>query len=288
MLFRSLKIKNVAPNGTADAVLYIEQFKITDGSGSIMASLKDIPQEALVSHVEIDAKGNFNFKNIVYMLVSEGNNILVSSEVKDGQVSGTAQAGDTKLNVYAEFDPKTGSLKAGYSLQTVKQPQAKKVEVSNDAQKIDLIPMAFLDMLKLPEETVEENSEVKMSVLEYSFTTKVDKITGNTASIHLDIKTDRSHGNTTTDLAKSGMESNDDGTEMMSGMDLGGTDMGGMNTGSSAESTIPQMDINGIILFDFDVVKGIFSKLSGNLTSTTKIMGVEIKVVSDLKMNLIN
>ena len=123
----SLKVSNVLDNGKAEGMLFIESFKVTNKSGATVASLKDIPNEALKSIVEVDTKGKFTFKKIVYLIVEDGRNMLVSAEAKAGQnsASGSAQVGDQKLSVHAEFDPKSGTIKAGYSMETVKKPALK-------------------------------------------------------------------------------------------------------------------------------------------------------------------
>lgn len=271
----SLKVSDVLADGKAQGVLFIESFQVTNKSGALVASLKDIPNEALKSIVEVDTSGKFTFKKIVYLIVEDGRNMLVSAEAKAGQnsASGSAQIGDQKLSVHAEFDPKSGTIKAGYSMETVKKPSLKTVKVTKDAQKIDVLPLTFLDMLVLPEETITPGDSYQVKMMEYVFTTKVQEITSDLASLALNIKTDRSQGSST------------DHMDSMMG-DMGGTDMvGGMSMDMSGGA--PKTDINGDIFYTFDIDKGIFNNLSGTITNKVKGMGLNMTGVTTLKLILL-
>ena len=123
----ALKVDRVRGDGTAEGALVIERFKVVDDKGRVVGALSDLPKGALKNLVEIDRKGNFKFKEIIYMVVTEkGENLLVSAKVGPNGASGSAQAGGEKMTLHASFDPKTGQLSAGYSIEKVKQPAAKK------------------------------------------------------------------------------------------------------------------------------------------------------------------
>jgi len=288
----ALQVNNVKSNGVAEGILYVETFKVTDKSGNTVGSLADIPNEALKSLVEVDAKGKFTFKTIVYMLANGNENVLVSAQVKEGQVSGQAQVGDQKLSVHAKFDPKSGTVKAGYSMETVKKPEPKVVKVKKDAKRIDILPLQFLDLLVLPEGQIMPNEEYRIKMMEYVFTTKASSIT-DVAVIDLNIATDRSKGSSS-DMSKVNTEMSGGGMDMEMNMDMGdmdmgdmgdmgGMDMGGMNMAGGA----PKMDLAGDISYNFDVKKGLFNKLEGTITNTTKGMGLDLKAVSKLKLVLV-
>jgi hypothetical protein len=55
-----------------------------------------------------------------------------------------------QVTLYAEFNPKTGTLKGGYTAQTIAQPKTKPVTVKQDDETIDLLPTQFLDLMSLP------------------------------------------------------------------------------------------------------------------------------------------
>ena len=148
----AIHIENVQANGTAEGVIAVEAFKVTNKAGQVMGSLSGLPKNALRNLVEIDRKGNFKFQEIVYMVIDEqGDNMLVSAKVGPNGGSASAQMGDEKVTVHASFDPKTGKLSGGYSVEKVKKPAAtkKKVKVKQDAPKVDLLPTKFLELLKL-------------------------------------------------------------------------------------------------------------------------------------------
>lgn len=271
----SLKVLNVLSDGKAEGILYIESFKVTNKNGETVANLDDIPAEALKSLVEVDAKGKFTFKRIVYLLVEGGKNILVSASAKAdlNSASASAQVGDQKLSIHAEFDPKSGTIKAGYSMETVKNPLSKTVKIKEDAQKIDILPLEFLDMMVLPEETITPGSSFQIKMMELIFTTKVNNIVDNMANLDLNIKTDRSQGSSTNSM--NNMMGNTGSMDMGGGMSM---DMSG---------GAPKIDINGDISCKFDVGKGIFNSLSGKIISSTKGMGLNMKAITTLKMSLL-
>ena len=271
----SLKVANVLANGNAEGMLYIESFSVTDKSGATVASLQDIPAEALKSLVEVDTKGKFTFKKIVYLIVEDGRNMLVSADAKADQnsASASAQVGDQKLSIHAEFDPKSGTLKAGYSMETVKQPEPKTIKVKEDAQRIDVLPLAFLDLLVLPEESVVPESTFSVKMMEYVFTTNTNDVEGGIVDLDLNIKTDRSQGSSTDQM-----------DDMM--CDMGSMDMGG-ELSMDMSGGAPKTDLNGDISYKFDISKGIFNTLSGKITNRTKGMGLDLKAVTTLQMRLL-
>lgn len=121
----AIHIDNVQANGTAEGVIAVEAFKVTNKAGKVMGSLSGLPKSALRNLIEIDRKGNFKFKEIIYMVVDEkGDNMLVSAKVGPKGGSASAQMGDEKVTVHASFDPKTGKLSGGYSVEKIKKPAA--------------------------------------------------------------------------------------------------------------------------------------------------------------------
>ena len=188
----AIHIESVQANGTAEGVIAIEAFKVVNKSGRVMGSLSGLPKTALRNLVEIDRKGNFKFKEIVYMVIDEkGDNMLVSAKVGPNGASGSAQMGDEKVTVHASFDPKTGKLSGGFSVEKVKKPAAKKkkVKVKQDAPKVDLLPTKFLELLKLPEGPVSPGASFKMKMGATTIATSTPKVNATSATLKTSIET---------------------------------------------------------------------------------------------------
>ncbi|MBT6492484.1 MAG: hypothetical protein HOK97_22125, partial [Deltaproteobacteria bacterium] len=187
----AIHIDSVQPNGTAEGVIAIEAFKVVNKSGRVMGSLSGLPKTALRNLVEIDRKGNFKFKEIVYMVIDEkGDNMLVSAKVGPNGGSGSAQVGDEKVTVHASFDPKTGKLSGGYSIEKVKKTTSKKkVKVKQDAPKVDLLPTKFLELLKLPDGSVSPGASFKMKMGATTIETSTPTVNAKRATLKTSIET---------------------------------------------------------------------------------------------------
>ena len=269
----AIHIDNVQANGTAEGVIAVEAFKVTNKAGQVMGSLSGLPKNALRNLVEIDRKGNFKFKEIVYMVVDEkGDNMLVSAKVGPNGGSASAQMGDEKVTVHASFDPKTGKLSGGYSVEKVKKPAAnkKKVKVKKDAPKVDLLPTKFLELLKLPDGPVSPGASFNMTVGSTKIATSTPTVTAKSATLKTQIETGTGA----------------DGVGGMSGMGggMGGmSDMGGGMGGMGAGA--PEMKLNGAFESVFEVAKGMLKTLQGTISSDMKMGGMlNMKTTTNLTL----
>ena len=274
----SILIERVNSNGTAEGVIVVESFRVVNKAGRVIGSISDLPKDALRNLVEIDRKGNFTFKEIIYMIVNEkGDNMLVSAKVGTNGVSGSAQSGDEKMTLHASFDPKTGQMSAGYSIEKIQQPSStkKKVAVKQDATKVDILPGKFLELLKLPEGDIMPGESFSMSVANMTIKTKTSSISNDVASLETSITTgdgknsgDRIGGN----MGDMG------GFGGMGGMD--GMSMGDISGGMST----PQMFMNGSFESKFQVEKGMLHQIEGFLSTETKMNGISLKTTNKLTM----
>lgn len=187
-----LYISSVAANGTASGMLYLVNFKIKDSKGNIMASLNDLPQKSLQSEVTVDRKGNFTFPKKMYLITTGTTNVLAYGSADANSVSVGGQAGNMKVDAYAEFDPKTGSLKAGYKVQEIESTTTIEVKVTEETDMIDVLPYDFLQLLALPEGDVNLNDEVKVNAGMYQMIVHVNDMSGGIASLHHTMSTDKS------------------------------------------------------------------------------------------------
>lgn len=284
----ALQVDRVRGDGTAEGALVIERFKVVDDKGRVVGALSDLPKGALRNLVEIDRKGNFKFKEIIYMIVTEkGENLLVSAKVGPNGASGSAQAGGEKMTLHASFNPKTGQLSAGYSIEKVKQPAAKKkkVAVKQDAQKVDILPTKFLEMLKLPEGNVASGHQFSMDVANMKITTTTPSVSAQSATLKTMIRSGKGGIAAGNSMGKMKMDMGGGGMGMdLSDMGMG--DMGGMGDlgGMGAMGGAPEMSMNGDFEAVFLVAKGMLSSMKGSMTSEVKMSGVSMKTRTDMTL----
>ncbi|MBM66535.1 MAG: hypothetical protein CMH55_09905 [Myxococcales bacterium] len=277
-----LQVQRVRADGTAEAVLHIESFKVTDPKGRRLAGIDKLPPKALKQSVDVDPKGRFTFKEVVYILMDEksGTSQLVSAKVGPNGASASAQMDGEKVSVYAEFDPKTGTMKGGYKIEKMAEPPAKKkkVAVRRDAKKVDLLPTGFLEILRLPNGTVSVGSKTKAKIANYTMGLEVHGAPGGKLRIASTVGTE---GDQPDLSGKASVESDEGGGfgmdmgGMMGGMggmdDMGGDEGDGMPTmGGKA----PMMKVNGQFDLIFDPKMGRLVSLKGTMDTETSMGGM--------------
>ncbi len=287
----SLAIDRVLPDGSAEATLNIESFDLRDQSGRKLSGLKGLPPRALKNPVKIDEKGNFTFQEIVYLIVEEsGASSLVSGRVSPTGVSATGQAGDEQVSCYAEFDPRTGALKAGYSVKTVGKKKQKKIAVKQNAQKVDLVPRQFLELLRLPEGDLSAGQAFDTTLASYKISTEVEEITDKEARLKVSVSTSVAGsgqgGGAPGAGAMPGMPGGMPGMPKVPGMpampsmgdegDEGGAedDDGAASPALPAGAAMPSLSIDGTFRLTFDLTENMFSRLEGTLKTKAGMGGM--------------
>ena len=184
----ALAIDKVKPNGVAQGIVYVESFDVLNGAGQRIAGLENMPRAALSSPVDIDAKGNFRFKQIVYVVKeADGTTLLVSGRNTGFGTEASASNGEEKVTVWAEFDPKTGALKGGAKTEKLQKPK-RTVAVRQDAQHIDVLPAKFLELLKLPDGDAQTGQHFTFDLMGTSTTVTVQEATAQRARIQVGSK----------------------------------------------------------------------------------------------------
>jgi hypothetical protein len=286
----SLKINRVDAAGKADAVLFVEAFEVKDSKGNLLASLKDIPANAVKTDVTVDAKGHFEWVKKVTMLLTDEGPVLVSGSATENSVSASGQAGNTKVEVYAEFDPKTGSLKAGYSVSEVAQTKTKTVKVTQDTPEIDILPYAFLELMALPEGRVSQGDELNAQVGQLKTAIKATSVSNGLAVLNISMATDKSASATKSSM--SGKSGDDMGMDMDFDMDM---DMDGFDDGfgggmapeekAMMQGSMQSMpDMTADITSRFNYERGMFVNLSGTVNTAMNTMGMKVESKSVLEM----
>jgi hypothetical protein len=268
-----LAISSVDVEGTATGTLYLVNFNVKDSKGLTVASLLNLPKNAVKSEVKVDKKGNFTFLKKLQLITTPTSNALVYANVSENGVSAGAEVDGEKVEVYAEFDPKTGKMKAGYSATTISKP--KKVDVKEDEQsdEIDIIPYDLLQFLILPDGDVKMNDKIEVRAGMYTVNEVVKTLTATQAVIGQKISTDK-NADMFEGSAKG--ESEEGSFDMgtfggTNGMDLDTEDQAALATTNSMAPTI-----NGELVSTFDVANGQFINSKGVITSTIDTMGVKM------------
>jgi hypothetical protein len=186
-----LAISSVDAEGTATGTIYLVNFNVKDSKGISVASLLNLPKNAVKSEVKVDRKGNFTFLKKLQLITTPTSNALVYANVSENRASAGAEIDGEKVEVYAEFDPKTGKMKAGYSATTISKP--KKVEVKEDEQsdEIDIIPYDLLQFLILPDGDIKLNDKIEVRAGMYTVNNHVKTLTTTQAVIGQKISTDK-------------------------------------------------------------------------------------------------
>lgn len=289
----SLKINSVDAAGKAHAVLFVEAFEVQDSKGNLLASLNDIPANAVKTDVTVDAKGHFEWVKKVTMLMTDEGSLLVSGSATENGVQASGQAGGTKVDVYAEFDPNTGTLKAGYNVSEVAQTKTKTVKITEDTPEIDILPYAFLELMALPEGRVTQGDELNAQVGQMKTAIKATSVSNGIAVLNISMATDKSASATKSSM--SGKSGDDDmgmdmDFDMDMDMDMDGFDDdfgGGMAPEEKAMmqgsiQSMPAMTANISSRFNYE--RGMFVNLSGTVNTSMDTMGMKMDTKSVLEM----
>jgi len=271
-----LKIVSVFSDGSAEAIFYIKDFEVKDDKGRKLASLADIPENAVKTRIMINKKGNFKFYEVVYLVIEDGTNMLVSAKITDDSATASGQVGDTKVEVYAEFDKESGEIKAGYSIKNIEKTK-KVVEIKKESPKIDLLPVQFLELLKLPDGSFSEGDSFVTTIADYKITIKILSIINDILKMRnkietmdsLETATDKQFDNLGNDLY-----GNDDDNSGEFGDSFGAEKM--------------KLKINGDIELDFDLGKSIFKQLTGEIKTESDFSMMTMKTESKIKMKLVD
>lgn len=266
----TLAIDKVLPNGSAEGTFFLTQFSVTDSRGARLASLANIPKRALRAPFSVDDKGNFSFRQIPFLVKRENQSLLVSAQVKPGTMAASSEMDGEKVSLLAEFNPKTGALKAGYTVQTLgKTPN--RSEVKPEDETVDLIPTEFLDLLQLPDGPVSAGSTLKIKSYGMEMVEKVKSLEPTLAMIDFNFNS----GLDARKFEKDAKAMDPDGDH---GEDDHMQESGEMGTPDISQET------NGTMQLHFDPTAGMMKRLSGTINSKSNMMGMEVSTKSKLLM----
>jgi hypothetical protein len=273
----SLAIQSVDAQGTASGNIYLFNYTVKDSKGLTIATIANVPKNTVQSAITVDKKGNFTFMKKVYLLTTPTSNMLVYGSADDNGMSAGTETTDEKIDVYAEFDPKTGKLKAGYTVATMKTTKKVTPQANEESDELEVFPYDLLSLLALPDGKVAAGNTYSCKAGMYGVDIKVVSMAAGLAKINQTIATDKSadmfsgsaNGQTeegSFDMDMSGMEDQ---------MELTPEDEAamGMMKGMSPE-------MSGALTSSFNYTSGMFVSVGGKITTVIDMMGNKITVDS--------
>ncbi|MEQ8279843.1 MAG: hypothetical protein RMA76_03975 [Deltaproteobacteria bacterium] len=295
----TLRIDRVRPDGTAEGTLYIESFTVRDESGRVLGTIEGLPPSSLKSLVTVDRRGRFTFQEHVYLIVQEGQNVVVTNQVGPNGAVGTVNDGEEEVTVWATIDPNTGRLSGGASVKKVaKQKKTRRVKIRQDTPRVDLVPRMFMELLRLPDGAVGDGAvQVAMNHPNLSNDTRVTAQILDPSPKKTRVKTtfetkaamkapvDAPEDDEDDDMAMGGGMPDLGGVPGMGGIDLSG--MPGMGGGGAAPGATvdTKMRVDGWATIVMNRKAGTLQSLKGRITSKTS-MGGMASVDTDSELEL--
>jgi hypothetical protein len=277
-----MAISNVDAKGTASGTLYLLDYKVVDSKGRVLASLVNLPATAIKSDFKVDAKGNFTFLKRLTLVTTAQGNVLVYAKANDTSLHVGGEAGDVSVDAYAEFDTKTGAIKAGYSIKATQPVKQIKIKVDENTDLVDVLPYDYLELLVLPEGTVSQGDMSQSTVSIYTFAILAKNISNGIAQLNYKMESDKSKstfGSSNTIQSENSSMSMEmpNMNQMMS--DLSPDEQQGM---ALTNQMMPSIGMDFDSFFDCNL--GMFSLVKGVMNTSINAMGMKINVVSDLEM----
>lgn len=315
-----LLVQSVDENGTAKGHLYLMNYNVKNAKGILVASLNNLPKDAVESDVTVDKKGIFTFANKLCFITTPTSNVLIVENSQDNQNSTISGNNGAKIvTAYAEFDPKTGKLKPGYSPLKMKSTKKVNIKENQESDKLFAMPYDILQALTMPEGDVIAGDHYNVTSGVYNIDILVNSIENSLAVIDQTISTNKSNdlfqtkangksgdGDMEFDLnpnqpaPKNQNNGSSDNNDM--GMGMGIPDMSSMMGGNMGIPSQNQMNLskedkqaidmsksmmptmNGKIQTTFDNSKGLFKTVKGNINTEINTMGVKMTVNSVVEM----
>ena len=316
-----LLIQSVDENGTAKGRLYLMNYNVKNAKGILVASLNNLPKDAVESDVTVDKKGIFTFANKLCFITTPTSNVLAIENSQDNQNGAIAGNGATKIvNAFAEFDPRTGKLKPGYSPLKMKTTKKVNIKENQESDKLYAMPYDILQALSMPEGDVIAGDHYNVTSGVYNIDILVNSLENNQAVVDQTISTNKSNDlfqtkangksgdgsmefdmNTHQQPANNQSNGNGNNSDMGMGMpdmsSMMGGGMGNLGMPSQNQMNLSQEDkqaidmsksmmptMNGKIQTTFDNAKGLFKTVKGNINTEINTMGVKMTVNSVVEM----
>lgn len=275
-----LAIQSVDPSGLAKGKMYLINYMVKTSTGKVLAQLSNLPKNTAACNISVDRLGHFTFPAKVQLVTGSKTNVLVYEQLNEKRGSAEVQTENERVNVFAEFDAKTGTLRAGYTVQSLTETHAVEPVQEQESDRLNVYPYDFLEMMVVPEGVLKTGDNFKVKAGMYSIDAKVMALVSGIAELQQTIITTKDglmQGSAQTENQQGNISI--DGFGSVQNMNLSSEDR---NAIATAESAVPE--INGTLNSKFDVSRGMLNSISGTLNTQMNFMGVSIHVASTLEM----
>ncbi|WP_375766634.1 hypothetical protein NR798_33795 [Archangium gephyra] len=270
----SQKVLSVRPDGTAEVELTLEKMDLISGDKRT-TTLDKIPAAAKTVKAEVDRKGNAKFYKMVTIYVQEGRTVVGVHNLKAGPrgASASMTAGDTRVDVVAAVDPKSGTVSLRMDEKKAPPPALKAVKIKEEDPAVDVLPKQIFEMMVLPEGDMAPGGRYEVTTPMGAMATTLAEIENNVAQMHTTVaqKTEvPAEAGEESELGGADVESGDEnegGAQAMGGMNMGG--MGGMNMGGGKPGKgggaggAMGMKVDVDVTTGFDVAAGRLVRIEG-------------------------
>lgn len=254
----SQKVLSVRPDGTAEVELTLEKMELVSGDKRT-TTLDKIPAAAKKVKAEVDRKGNAKFYKMVTIYIQEGRTVVGVHNLKAGPrgASASMTAGDTRVDVVASVDPKSGTVSLRMDEKKAPPPALKAVKIKEEDPAVDVLPKQIFEMMVLPEGDLAPGGRYEVTTPMGAMATTLAEIENNVAQMRTTV------AQKTEVPAEAGEESELGGADVESGdEDEGGAQaMGGMDMGGAGGAMGMKVDVD--VSTGFDVAAGRLVRIEG-------------------------
>lgn len=278
----SQKVLAVRPDGTAEVELTLEKMDLIGGDKRV-TTLDKIPAAAKKVKAEVDRKGNAKFYKMVTVYIQEGRTVVGVQNLKAGPrgASASMTAGDTRVDVVAAVDPKSGTVSLAMDEKKAPPPALKAVKIKEEDPSVNVLPKQLFEMMVLPEGDMTPGGRYEVATPMGAMATTLSEIDNNVAQMRTTVaqKTEVPAGEGEVGAAEQESGDGDEGGSAqamggmnmggMGGMNMGGMNMGGMNMGGGmpgkggGAGSAMGMKVDVDVASGFDVAAGRLVRIEG-------------------------
>ncbi|HYO71281.1 MAG TPA: hypothetical protein VEU33_34900, partial [Archangium sp.] len=142
----SQKVLSVRKDGTAEVELTLEKMDLI-GADKRVTTIDTIPPAAKKVKAEVDRKGHAKFFKMVTVYIQEGRTVVGVHNLKAGPrgASASMTAGDTRVDVVAAVDAKSGTVSLAMTEKKAPPPALKAVKIKEEDPSVDVLPKQIFD-----------------------------------------------------------------------------------------------------------------------------------------------
>lgn len=254
----SQKVLAVRPDGTAEMELTLEKMDLIQGDKRV-TTIDKIPAAAKKVKAEVDRKGHAKFYRMVTVYMQEGRTVVGVHNASVGPrgASASMTAGDTRVDVVAAVDPKTGSVSLAMDEKKAPPPALKAVKVKEEDPGVDVLPKQIFEMMVLPEGDMTPGGRVEVTTPMGAMAMTLAEMDNTVAQLHTTVAQ-----KTVVPAGAGSEQASGDEDEGSAQANMGGMNMGGMDSGAGAMGM--KMDID--VTSGFDVAAGRLIRIEGSQT----------------------